>query len=197
MKTNHFQEYTNYIAEKFGATEVTLRDGTAVTPDEGIARWIQAAKQIRDEKHGTLWFIGNGASATISEHMALDAMKAGRLKTASCSETSYLTAICNDVPGDELFAFKLDRQFTADDMLITTSSSGNSPNVVRAIEVCRAKGGFVVTLSAMHPDNKTRALGDLNFYVPAATYGFAEVCHAALMHCWLDAFLDSYEGGRR
>ena len=197
MKKNHFRDYTNEVAAKLHATVVTLRDGREVGQDEGIAEWVVAAKAVRDEKDGLLWFIGNGASATIAEHMALDAMKAGRFKTGSCSETSYLTAISNDVSSDDLFSFKLDRQFTANDMLITTSSSGNSPNVVKAIETCRKKGGFIVTLSAMKPDNKSRQLGDLNFYVPAATYGTAEVCHADLMHCWLDAFLDDYEGGRR
>lgn len=197
MKPNHFQDYTHTITQNLLATVVTLADGTAISPDDGIARWVEAAKDVRDAKDGTLWFIGNGASATISEHMALDAMKAGRFKTGSCSETSYLTAICNDISADDLFAFKLDRHFTAADMLVTTSSSGNSPNIVRAIEVCRPKGGFIVTLSAMHADNKTRTMGDLNFYVPAETYGTAEVCHADLMHCWLDAFLDEYEGGRR
>lgn len=194
---NYFQDYTNYVAEKLNATIVTLYDGKEIGQDAGIAEWVYQSKAIRDEKDGILWFVGNGASATISEHMALDAMKAGRFKTGSCSETSYLTAICNDVSSEDLFSFKLDRHFTANDMLITTSSSGNSPNVVNAIETCRKKNGYIVTLSAMKPDNKSRKLGDLNFYVPAETYGTAEVCHGDLMHCWLDAFLDEYEGGRR
>ena len=197
MKKNYFRNYTNEVAEKLYATIVTLRDGRGIGQDEGLVEWIGVAKSVRDEKEGLLWFIGNGASATIAEHMALDTMKAGRFKTGSCSETSYLTAISNDVSSDDLFCFKLDRQFSANDMLITTSSSGNSPNVVKAIKTCRLKGGYIVTLSAMKPDNQSRQLGDLNFYVPAETYGIAEVCHAGLMHCWLDAFLDDFEGGRR
>ena len=194
---NILKDYTEEIATCLLETIVTRRDGTAVPQSEGMEEWVQLSKTVRDDKNGLLWFVGNGASATISEHMSLDAMKAGRFKTGSCSETSYLTAICNDISADDLFAFKLDRQFSSDDMLITTSSSGNSPNVIRGIEVCRAKGGIIVTLSAMQPGNKSRTLGDLNFYVPAKTYGLAEVCHGGLMHCWLDLFLDKYEGGRR
>jgi len=191
------KSYTEEIATCLYETIATRQDGTVVPQSEALEEWVQLSKTIRDDNHGVLWFVGNGASATISEHMALDAMKAGRFKTGSCSETSYLTAICNDISADDLFAFKLDRQFSSADMLITISSSGNSPNVIRAIEVCRAKGGIIVTLSAMKPDNKSRQLGDLNFYVPAPTYGLAEVCHGGLMHCWLDLFLDKYEGGRR
>jgi D-sedoheptulose 7-phosphate isomerase len=197
MKPNHFSDYNSYVNEKLSGTIVSLPDGTVIQADKGIEQWVQKTKQVREEFDGVLYFIGNGASATISEHMSLDAMKAGRIKTGSCSETSYLTAICNDVGSDDLFSFRLERYFTADDMLITTSSSGNSPNVIKGIETARKKGGFIVTLSAMKPDNKSRSAGNLNFYVPAETYGTAEVCHAALMHCWLDAFLDTYEGGRR
>jgi D-sedoheptulose 7-phosphate isomerase len=191
------RDYTEEIATCLRETAVTRRDGTAMPPSDALEEWGRLCKIVRDDKGGVLWFIGNGASATISEHMSLDAMKAGRFKTGSCSETSYLTAICNDISSDDLFAFKLDRQFSAADMLITTSSSGNSPNIIKAIEVCRAKGGIIVTLSAMKPDNKSRKLGDLNFFVPAKTYGLAEVCHAGLLHCWFDLFLDKYEGGRR
>ena len=193
---NGLQDYTNEVAICLRETVVTRRDGTTVPQSDAFEEWVELSKTVRDE-NGLLWFIGNGASATISEHMSLDAMKAGRFKTGSCSETSYLTAICNDVSSEDLFAFKLDRQFSAADLLITTSSSGNSPNVIKAIEVCRAKNGAIVTLSAMKPDNRSRKLGDLNFFVPAKTYGIAEVCHTALMHCWLDLFLDKYEGGRK
>lgn len=197
MNPNHFRDYTISITKSLEGTSVRTRDGEELGPEVGTARWVRLAKEIRDEKDGTLYFIGNGASATIAEHMVLDAMKAGRFKTGSCAETSYLTAICNDISSDDLFRFKLDRVFTDKDMLVTTSSSGNSPNVIKAIDTCREKGGVIVTLSALRPDNKSRNLGDLNFYVPAETYGAAEVCHAFLMHCWLDAFLDEYEGGRR
>jgi len=203
---NILKDYTDEVAACLLGTTVTRRDGTVVPPSDALEEWVRLCKTVRDDHGGLLWFIGNGASATISEHMSLDAMKAGRFKTGSCSETSYLTAICNDVSSEDLFAFKLDRQFSAADMLITTSSSGNSPNVIKAIEVCRTKrggmgeggeGGIIVTLSAMQPENKSRKLGDLNFFVPAQTYGLAEVCHAAIMHCWLDLFLDNNERGRR
>jgi len=191
------KDYTDEIAVRLLGTIVTRQDGTIVSQSDAVEEWVCLSKAVRDDRNGLLWFVGNGASATISEHMALDAMKVGRFKTGSCSETSYLTAICNDISPDDLFAFKLERQFSVADLLITTSSSGNSPNVVKAIEVCRAKGGAIITLSAMNPENKSRKLGDLNFFVPARTYGLAEVCHAAIMHCWLDQFLNKYEGGRR
>ena len=197
MKANFYSDYTHYIAESLANLIVTRRDGTVIDADAGLLEWIRKVKHLRDVDNATLYLIGNGASATIAEHMALDAMKAGDIKTGSCSVTAYLTAISNDISPDDLFSYRLGKLFMPHDMLVTISSSGNSPNVLKAIETVRAKGGWIVTLSGMKPDNRSRKMGDLNFYVPSATYGTSEVCHADLMHCWLDAFLDEYAGGRR
>ena len=81
-------------------------------------------------------------------------------------------------------------------MLITISSSGNSPNIIKAINTARELGVFIVTLSGKKEDNQSRRLGDLNFYVPLDTYGLVESAHAVLLHCWLDMYLDKYKGGR-
>ncbi|MGL4944308.1 MAG: SIS domain-containing protein [Thermoguttaceae bacterium] len=197
MTLNHVRNYIHEVRDCLAGTVATHRDGTILDVEAAMAAWVAATYRLRDERNGTLYFIGNGASATMAEHMTLDAMKAGRIRTSSCSETAYLTAIANDVAADELFSFKLERFATAADMLVTISSSGNSPNIIRAIDTVAPRDTFVVTLSAMRPDNASRTRGDLNFYVPAKTYGLAEVCHGALLHCWLDAFLDTYEGGRR
>ena len=81
-------------------------------------------------------------------------------------------------------------------MLITVSSSGNSPNIVKAIDTAREKGSFVVTVSGKKLDNKSRQKGDLNFYIPLETYGMVESAHAVLLHIALDNYLDKYMGGR-
>ena len=80
-------------------------------------------------------------------------------------------------------------------MLVTISSSGNSPNIIKAIEAGKKKGAYVITFSGMKEDNKSRQLGDLNFYVPLDTYGLVESAHAVILHAALDCFLEKYEGG--
>ena len=74
------------------------------------------------------------------------------------------------------------------EMLVAISSSGQSLNVLKAVEVAAALGGYVVTLSGMAHDNPLRKLGHLNFYVPAKTYGYAEATHTAILHYWMDIF---------
>ncbi|MDM8554396.1 hypothetical protein QUF75_06660 [Desulfococcaceae bacterium HSG7] len=63
----------------------------------------------------------------------------------------------------------------------------NSPNVVNAVKAAERIGGTVITLSAMSPDNSIRKMGDINFYIPAQTYGMAETAHAAILHFWMDS----------
>jgi D-sedoheptulose 7-phosphate isomerase len=71
-------------------------------------------------------------------------------------------------------------------MLVAISSSGRSPNILRAAREAANLGGLVVTLSAMKPDNPLRSLGAINFYVPSDSYGLAETSHTAILHFWVD-----------
>ena len=102
-----------------------------------------------------------------------------------------MTALANDISYEEVYAEPLRWNMKAGDMLVAISSSGNSPNIVRAVKTAQSLNGTVVTLSAMGEDNAIRRLGDLNFYVPAQTYGLAETAHAAILHYWMDMIEDT------
>lgn len=184
----NFHKYVDYLKAGLDKMRVIDASGNEFSPDDGISKWAQYVLQA--QKQGkTVFFAGNGASATMSEHMSSDLFKNGKINTVSCSETAYLTAIGNDLSFDEVFAFRIEQTMHEGDILITTSSSGNSPNIVKAIEAAKKKKGIVITLSGMLPDNKSFVSGDLNFYVPALTYGGVEVAHASIHHCWLDQYL--------
>ena len=127
--------------------------------------------------------------------MATDAAKNGRLRALAFNDPSLLTATANDVAYDEVFSLPLERLGRAGDLVIAISSSGNSPNIVRALDVARRVGIAAVTLSAMRPDNQARALGDLNFYVPVHRYGWAESAHQVILHHWFDQYLDLHGSG--
>ena len=122
-------------------------------------------------------------------HMALDWLKAGELKALSFNDPAVLSAVANDTGYENVFSLPLSRLGRAGDLLITISSSGNSPNVLAAIPVARKKDMKVITFSGLKPDNRSRQMGDLNFYVPCRTYGVAECCHQILLHAWLDHYL--------
>ena len=183
-----FSSYTDYLKNGLDKMEVIDADNSLLPNDEAIKLWVEKTLEVQNRR-GTVFFAGNGASATMAEHMSADLYKNSNTNTVSCAETAYLTAISNDISFDEIFAFKIAKSFREGDMLVTISSSGNSPNIVRAIEEAKKNGGYVVALSGFLRTNKSNALGDLSFFVPALTYGAVEVAHAGILHCWLDQFL--------
>ena len=109
---------------------------------------------------------------------------------------ALLTCTGNDLAFDQVFALPLARFARAGDMLIAISSSGNSPNIVRALE--RARGHAAADRDAVRQGARTirRArFGDVNVYVPSARYGWIESGHHVVLHYWLDQYLDLHGQG--
>lgn len=192
---NYYEQYRDDLNEAMMKIAVSDKSGICIDADVALEKWIDISEQIR--KTGGFFFLcGNGASATIAEHLSHDCFQNADFLTYTCSETSHITAISNDISYEDVFAYRISKQLKVGDMLITISSSGNSPNIIKAINTAREKGAFIITLSGKEADNKSRQLGDLNFYIPLPTYGMVESAHATLMHIWLDMYLDKYKGGR-
>ena len=137
-------------------------------------------------KHRRVFFIGNGGSAGIASHMALDWAKAGGFKAQCFNEAASLTAWGNDVGFDAVFAKPLELHGARGDLLFAISSSGMSADILAAATKAKDMGMTVVTLSGFSPSNRLRQMGDLNFYVPSDRYGLVEVAHHAVLHAILD-----------
>ena len=195
LSNTYTKDYFSDVFEGLNAAQFSNIKGKELDFEIGMNNWINETQKRKSQK-GIFFFCGNGASATMAEHLSHDCFQNGDMLTETVSETSHLTAIANDISYDEVFAYRISKMMEEKDMLITISSSGNSPNVIRAIEEARKKGAFIVTLSGKGEDNKSRKLGDLNFWVPLGTYGMVESAHAVLLHTWLDMFMDKYMSGR-
>lgn len=193
--TKLFDGYVTEVTEVLQKTVITSENGVKIERNEALALITDKIKRIKDEGK-TFFFVGNGASCSMAEHMSHDFFQNAGINTRTCAETSHITAVSNDLSFEDVFAYKIERVLKEGDALITISSSGNSPNIIKAIEAAKNNGAFVITLSGMKEDNKSRSMGDLNFYVPAMTYGLAESAHAVILHAVLDCFLDKYGGGR-
>lgn len=175
------------LTETLAALAVTDRNGTPLLPDaafETLAGWV---RQCAKDK-ARLYFVGNGASASMASHFATDIAKMSGAPAEVFTDPALVTAIGNDDGYENVFAIPLRQRMRPGEVLVAVSSSGNSPNVVRAAEAARELGGRVVTFSAMGRNNRLQGLGDLNFYIPAETYGLAESGHAALLHHLVDLF---------
>ncbi len=183
--------YTRYLENHNKALkklQITNIAGYPIDIEDSFLEICALTKALQDSGHKQ-FLIGNGASAAFANHMALDWTKNGGVPTHAFANSALLTAMGNDLGFDEAFSAPLSWYANSGDRLVTISSSGNSPNIMKAIEVARAKGMSVITFSGLKPDNASRKLGDLNFYIPAKTYGIVECAHQVLLHIWLDMFM--------
>jgi D-sedoheptulose 7-phosphate isomerase len=153
--------------------------------DTAFDRWTDWTVQIRERKR-TIFLIGNGASASMASHVAADLAKNAHVHTEVFTDLALITAIANDLSFQEIFSEPLKRRIVPGDMVVAISSSGRSANILQAVQTAKNMGGKVVTLSAMQRNNPLHSLGDLNFHIPAPSYGMAETCHAAILHYWID-----------
>lgn len=155
------------------------------------AGFAKAVGLIMDcgKRGGKLIFIGNGASASISSHMAADFWKNGRIKAVSFNDAALLTCVSNDFGYNQVFERPTEMFADSGDILVAISSSGNSENIIRGARMALSKGCDVVTLSGFKKENPLRRLGAVNFYVPFSSYGQVEVLHHSICHCMLDTIV--------
>ena len=185
---SYYDRYTAALSQALNNVECTTAENLSLNHEEMVDWLCQASRRILAGGRRQ-YFCGNGASSAFASHMALDWSKNGRVPSPPLSDVSLLTAVMNDSGADRLFSLPLECYATTGDLLITISSSGNSPNIISAQKTARAIGMEIVTLSGLKSDNASRAAGDLNIYVPAKSYGIVECAHQALLHSWLDCFL--------
>jgi len=125
---------------------------------------------------------GNGGSSAIVSHVQNDLCKATGVKAMVFTEQPLLTALANDEGYGSVFEWPINMWAESNDLFMTVSSSGQSENIVRGLKAAREKGCRVITMSGFDPNNTSRELGDLNFYVPSSVYAYVETAHTALAH---------------
>jgi D-sedoheptulose 7-phosphate isomerase len=141
---------------------------------------------------GTLFFCGNGGSAADAQHLATEYvvryMKNRRAypAVALTTDTSLLTAAANDLGFEEVFARQVDALAKPGDLLIIHSTSGNSPNVLRAAEAARAKRVQVLSFAA-RDGGRLKALSDHIVIVPTDRTDRAQEIHMCVEHAICEA----------
>ncbi len=131
-------------------------------------------------------FIGNGGSNAICSHMAEDFMKMARKQTLTFSDAAMITCFANDYGYENALAEWVNFVYIPGDVLVAVSSSGESPNILRAAEKHKALGGKVITLSGFKPGNSLSGKGDVNLHTPVEDYGITECFHQVILHAILD-----------
>lgn len=181
--------YLEDLAGILRAAEATLSDGRPVTLHEGLEQAIRMITN-RTGAGRKVIFIGNGGSAAIASHQAVDYWKNGGMRAVAFNDPSLLTCISNDYGYSQVFEKPIEMFSDPGDVVIAISSSGRSDNILRGSRAALGKGCNLITMSGFKPDNPLRAMGLVNFYAASSSYGHVEISHLALCHCILDTIIE-------
>jgi D-sedoheptulose 7-phosphate isomerase len=151
---------------------------------------------IQDGK--TVFSCGNGGSAAISNHLLCDFQKGIQTDTdlkpkvvSLSSNIEIITAVANDISYDDVFVYQLRTMAEPGDVLLTISSSGNSENIVRAIEWARENGVGTLALTGFDGGRSANA-AEVDIHVSADNYGVIEDVHQSLMHIFAQHLRQSH-----
>jgi D-sedoheptulose 7-phosphate isomerase len=156
---------------------------------DAIGRIVESLRSAGN-RGSTIYVAGNGGSAATASHWVNDLGKATKcsgetpLRVMSLSDNvSWLTALANDEGYDRVFSGQLENFARAGDILIVISASGNSPNLVEAVEFARRQG--VLTIGFLGFDGgvlKNKVDDCLWFRTEKGAYGLVESAHSLLCH---------------
>jgi phosphoheptose isomerase len=131
---------------------------------------------------------GNGGSASIANHMQCDHVKGVRTATdlrphvlSLSANVELLTAIANDTGYENIFVYQLQSQSDPGDVLLAVSSSGRSPNIVRALTWAREQGLRTIAVTGFS-GGSAREAAEISVHIDCTNYGIIEDLHQAIMH---------------
>jgi D-sedoheptulose 7-phosphate isomerase len=183
--TNVGEQFVSGLRE---LAELATRVAEQLGPDlERALAMVQETVSVG----GTLFFCGNGGSAADAQHLATEYVvrymrnRRAYPAIALTTDTSLITAAGNDLGFDLIFARQVEALAKPGDLLIIHSTSGNSPNVLKAAEAARAKTVRVLAFSA-RDGGPLRALADHSVIIPTSRTDRAQELHLCIEHIICD-----------
>jgi len=187
MKSD-IKKHRQTFKELFDKVSATDANGIPLPLEEALENALNIMLE-RTKAGGKVFFIGNGGSASIASHMAVDLWKNANIRAHSFNDNSLLTCVSNDFGYKHVFKKPIEMFAEPLDILVGISSSGKSENILWGVDAAKKKGVKIITLSGFDAGNPLCKMGDVNFYVPSSEYGAVEVMHLALCHCLIDVLI--------
>lgn len=158
-----------------------------------LIRFIEALNSTR-KCNGTIYIMGNGGSAATASHFVNDFNKGvseyieQKFRFVCLNDNiSTVMAIANDIGYDAVFEFQLRGKVEENDLVIGISGSGNSPNVLKAIELAKSVGATTVGLTG-YDGGKLRQMVDIYVHVPVMSMQVTEDVHMIIDHLVMSIF---------
>jgi D-sedoheptulose 7-phosphate isomerase len=173
-------------ARKEFAALATLAGRIAAEHADTVAR-LAGVYAAALKRGGTLFFAGNGGSAADAQHIAAEYVirfshdRRALAAIALTTDSSVLTACANDLGFDEIFARQTEALVRTGDLLVLHSTSGGSQNMIRAVQVAKAKGATVVGLLGKD-GGAVRGMVDDYLVIPSTETTHIQEMHLAVEH---------------
>lgn len=141
-------------------------------------------------KNKTIFIIGNGGSASNASHLAQDLSrvsifyqkKENRIKAISLTDNiSFITAVANDFGFENIFTSQLKTFANEGDVLIAISCSGNSKNIIHAVNYAHTQNMAVLGISG-YDGGELKQLSEMQIHVPFNDFGIVESIHSVIFH---------------
>lgn len=152
------------------------------------------------ECEGTIYIFGNGGSSATASHFQNDFNKGVSEHTEKkfrfcCLNDNIATlmAVANDIGFEEVFRFQLEGRLRPGDIVVAISGSGNSPNVIRAVEYARSCGTKVIGLTGYN-GGRLKELSDISLNVPVDSMQITEDIHMIFDHLMMSVFYKTMSG---
>jgi len=179
-----FDEYwREYLRETVRICQTMLGDSDMLDKLYSVVISIQNCFQ----RHYKVMVAGNGGSAADAQHFAAELVGRFRLNRmglpaiALSTDTSIITAVSNDYNFNEIFSRQIEALGKQGDVFVGISTSGNSENVVRAVQECTKIG--ITTICLLGNDGgKLKGLADISLIIPSSITSKIQEMHIILLH---------------
>lgn len=176
------QSSKDYLIEYLKTYHSLITDSAIV--DELIK--IKSLFQDTSKDGGKVILAGNGGSAAMASHVAVDMTKNAGIRAVTFNEYDLITTLANDFGYENWISKAIEFYHNPNDIIVLISASGQSQNVLNAATKSKELGLTVITFSGMSPQNPLRNQGDINLWVDSQIYNIVEMTH----HIWLLAIVD-------
>ncbi len=154
--------------------------------------YINKAVQIiqKINKKNKIILVGNGASASISSHLAIDFTKAAGVRAINFNEAALLTCFSNDYKYENWVVNALRFYHIPGDLVVLISSSGQSANIINAAKYIKKNNIPLITLSGISKKNPLKNYGKINFYVDSKKYNVIELVHLTILLAIIESLIE-------
>jgi D-sedoheptulose 7-phosphate isomerase len=178
MESNFFENFNELINKAINSIDNDL-----------LVKSAEMFKNVKSTGKKII-VVGNGGSAAMASHVAVDLTKAAGCRAITFNEADLLTCFANDYGYENWVEKALNFYADNGDVVILISSSGTSKNIVNGANWAKQNGLSVVTLSGFNSDNPLKKIGDINLWVDSKGYNIIEMAH----HIWLVSIVDYIVG---